>query len=151
MALLSMNILLQDKTSKQCLIHRIQCRRSALQRLWQMDRDKFAWLLQELKIRYVPPVDYPEWHIFEHRKKHKRAIRTTAAVKVLESKCAAWFFFLFVGGGALFVQLSKGGLELFLGYQNFFYDLSLVKRLRFFTWSNEKKRRSTITDRLAPG
>ncbi len=63
--------------------------------------------------------------------------------------CCMNFFCLFVGGGALFVQLSKGGLELFWGYQNFFYDLSLVKRLRFFSvikwskgvWSRRKKKK----------
>lgn len=63
----------QDKVAKSQLVERIQSRKKKLRKLREVDFEKFEWLLDELKIKYVP------YDAYSYRHYGKRAVRKMAA------------------------------------------------------------------------
>ena len=64
----------QDKAAKSYLIERINARNLFLRILRSQDTEKFQWLLEELKIKYIPLRS-----ALEKRKLSKRALRKKVA------------------------------------------------------------------------
>ena len=69
------------------LIHRIQARRKLLKFLRIKDKEKFDWLLKELKIKFVPHRDYEKEEYWKYKKPTKATRRISAAVVVNFMTC----------------------------------------------------------------
>ena len=84
----------QDKVAKVRLIHRIQARRKLLKFLRIKDKEKFDWLLKELKIKFVPHRDYEKEEYWKYKKPTKASRRISAAVVVKFMTCFTSYGFL---------------------------------------------------------
>lgn len=62
----------KDKSAKALLVLRLQARRKHMRRLRASDQEKFLWLCEELRIKYIPVPEY-------NRKPSKRATLKKAA------------------------------------------------------------------------
>ena len=76
-------MLLQDKLAKSMLVERIQARKKYLKFLRLKDKEKFDWLLKELKIKFVPYRDYEKYEYTTYYNSTKRGRRKTKMVKVI--------------------------------------------------------------------
>ncbi|KAL8599111.1 hypothetical protein ACOMHN_007827 [Nucella lapillus] len=61
----------KDKLSKARLVEKIQLRKKMLKNLRRNDYQRFLWLLQELRIRYVLPPDYHKLITRKYRRKQE--------------------------------------------------------------------------------
>ena len=69
--------------AKSMLVEKLQARKKHLKFLRLKDKERFEWLLKELKIKFVPYRDFEKNEYTAYYKATARVRRKTAAVKVI--------------------------------------------------------------------